>query len=153
MVVGQNPGHDEVIQGTPFVGASGHFFDTALMDVLGIDRSLLYISNAVRCFTPGNRRPYQEEADNCRDFLDREVAILNPVVIVTLGGPAFKQVTGMSGIMKHHGQIRFSPRYRVPVLPLLHPSPYNTNSEEGRKMFYDDLEHLREFLNAGPGQV
>ena len=143
MVVGQNPGRDEAERMEPFVGVSGRFFDKAAMDVLGLSRADFYISNCVRCFTPGNRRPSLDEESNCRFFLDREVAILKPKLIIALGGSAFKQLTGMNGILKHHGEKILSLRYRVPVVPMLHPSPFNMNDPAKRDMFYADLEKLR----------
>jgi len=146
MVVGQNPGADEVDQGTPFIGRSGHNFDVALKEVLGIDRSFLYISNCVRCYTQGNRSPLVAEIRSCRPLLDEEIAIVDPVVIVTLGGPALSQVTGLSGIMKCHGEKVISPRYGKYVLPFLHPSPLNMNVPAKKKIFYDDLAALKEFL-------
>jgi DNA polymerase len=148
MVVGQNPGDVEVKLGTPFVGPSGAFFDRALKDVLDTDRSKLYISNVVRCLTPGNRPPKQVEIDNCQEFLEVEIEIIKPELIVTLGSPALKQVTGISGIMKCHGEIQMSPRYGLPVLPLLHPSPLNMNKSNKKQMFLADLEILKDYLNG-----
>ena len=152
MVVGQNPGRTEVEQGVPFVGPSGTFFDKAIEEI-GLSRDDLYVSNVVRCFTPGNRAPRDAEMESCRYFLDREAAIVDPVVIVALGSPAFKQLTGMSGIMKHVGDKAFSPRYGVYVVPLLHPSPYNTNSPERRELFFKGLKVLKEFLDENVGET
>jgi len=146
MVVGQNPGREEVERGEPFVGPSGRFFDEAVESVLGMKRSNFYICNVVRCYTPSNRAPHVNELENCRCFLDREVELINPVVMIALGAPAFKQLTGMSGITKHHGRKIFSPRYSVPVVPLFHPSPYNTNNPKRRKIFYEDLKVIGEIL-------
>lgn len=148
MVVGQNPGAEEVERGEPFVGASGRFFDKAVDEVLDLKRDDLYISNVVRCYTPGNRKPSWGEIENCGDFLDREVKMVQPKVMVALGAFAFKQLTGMSGIMKHCGEMVFSPRHGVFVLALLHPSPYNTNDPERREMFYKGLRTLREHLDG-----
>jgi len=147
MVVGQNPGRDEVERGEPFVGASGRAFDRAVEERLGMSRSDFYISNVVRCYTEGNRGPYQEEIDACRAFLDREVELVKPEIIISLGAPAFKQLTGMGGITKHHGELRFSPRYGVNVMPLFHPSPLNLNDPSRREMFYDGLDKLKRFLD------
>ena len=147
MVVGQNPGSREVEEGEPFVGPSGAFFDRAVNEILGMSRSDFYVSNVVRCYTPNNRPPHLSEKDNCRYFLDREIAILNPKVIVALGAPAFKQLTGLSGIMKHCGEMIFSPRYGVYVMPLLHPSPRNTNDRGRRELFYDGLRRLKKVLD------
>jgi len=146
MVIGQNPGQVEVELGRPFVGPSGHFFDRAIKDVLELDRSHFYISNCVRCFTPNNRGPTQDEKDNCQEFLDAEIVAVDPKLIVTLGGPSLEQLSGRRGIMRLHGKTFMSLRYSKPVLPLLHPSPLNMNSVEKREMFYKDLEALREYV-------
>jgi uracil-DNA glycosylase family 4 len=147
MVVGQNPGIKEVEMGEPFVGPSGAFFDRSVEEIIGLHRSDFYVSNAVRCYTPGNRPPRQGEKDNCRYFLDREIAIVNPEVIIALGAPAFKQLTGLSGIMKHCGEKVFSPRYGVFVIPIIHPSPRNTNDPGRREIFYEGLRRLKEVLD------
>lgn len=146
MAVGQNPGRDEVEKGEPFVGVSGRFWDEAIESV-GLHRSDFYISNTLRCYTPGNRKPFQDELDKCRTFLDREMEILKPMLVVALGGSAFKQLTGVSGIMKHHGEKVFSPRYRTFVFPMLHPSPLNMNLFENREVFLADLDKLRKAVD------
>ena len=148
MVIGQNPGREEIERKEPFVGIAGRLFDKALLEIVGLKRSDLYIGNSIRCFSPGNRKPFQQEEDNCREFLDKEIAIVKPEIIVALGSLAFKQLTGMSGIMRHHGEIIPSIRYRVPVIPVLHPSPLNTNNPERREGFYNDLRKLKEFLDG-----
>lgn len=149
MVVGQNPGRDETERKEPFVGISGKMFDQLIEEVLGMKRSQFYISNCVRCNTPGNRRPKQEEVDRCQDFLIREVGILKPKMIITIGGPSFELLTGMHGIMKHHGNITFSVRHKVFVFPMLHPSPTNLNDPEKLELFVGDLEKLKEFIDRG----
>jgi DNA polymerase len=112
-----------------------------------MDRACFYISNCLRCYTPGNRHPTEKELDACRPILDEEIRLLNPVLIIALGAVAFERLTGMHGIMKHHGEFVISPRYLVPVLPLLHPSPYNTNNPVHRETFYKGLRKVREFLS------
>jgi len=148
VVVGQNPGADEVAKGEPFVGPSGKVFDEALREFVGIERKDLYITNVVKCYTQGNRKPTQSEIDNCRDFLDLELKIVRPEVVVALGSVAFKAMTGMSGIMKHCGDVVVSPRYMVPVIAMLHPSPYNTSNPERREMFEVAMRRLGEFLQG-----
>jgi len=149
IVVGQNPGAVECEQKEPFVGISGKMFDQLVDEVLGMKRSDFYISNTAKCYTPGNRRPTVEEVDNCQTFLDREVRILQPKLIISLGGPAFEQLTGMHGIMKHHGNPVFSPRYGRYVFPLLHPSPLNLNDPAKLEIFVADLLKLKEFIGKG----
>jgi DNA polymerase len=148
MVVGQNPGREEVERKEPFVGEAGRRFDAAVKDILGMSRSDFYICNTVRCFTPGNRKPFDNEVENCQPFLDWEIKLVQPKIIVALGAVAFKQLTGMSGVMKHHGQVFTSLRYRVLVMPIIHPSPLNTNNPERREAFYSDLRKLKEFLDG-----
>ena len=147
MIIGQNPGRDEVSKGEPFVGISGKFFDSSVLAILKLKREDLYISNTVKCFTPDNRKPFQVEIDNCRYLLDKEIELLQPIVIIALGGPAFQQLTGMNGIMKHHGKPIFSPRYKTFVIPVIHPSPLNTNRPDMRAIFFDDLKSVGDFLN------
>jgi len=151
MVVGQNPGSVEVEKGVPFIGPSGKFFDKAVKDVLGLDRSSFYISNCVHCFTRGNRTPTNDEIENCQPFLEREIKIVDPILVITLGNPSLFQLTGRNGISKVHGQLIQSLRYKVVVLPLYHPSPLNMNrtgSSDSTKtikdMFYEDLAKIGE---------
>lgn len=146
MVVGQNPGRDETERAEPFVGVSGKLFDQLTLEVLGLSRSAFYISNCVRCFTPGNRKPFPEEVASCETFLDREIQALCPKLVVSLGAPAFEQLTGTHGIMKHHGNPTFSPRHKLFVFPMLHPSPLNMNDPVKREMFISDLRKLEQFL-------
>jgi len=146
IVIGQNPGHTEIEKKQPFVGPSGYFFDNAIKEVLDLDRSHFYISNIVRCYTQFNRSPTKEEIQNCRYFLDEEIKTINPDLIITLGNPSLLQITGIQGITKVHGKIIKSIRYNKPVLPLFHPSPLNTNKPDVKKMFFDDLIKVKDFL-------
>jgi DNA polymerase len=148
VVIGQNPGRDEVKQSEPFVGASGRFFNEAAKGIIGMERSSFYISNVLRCFSPGNRQPTRQELDACRPILDEEIRIIKPTLIIALGSVAFERLTGMHGIMKHHGETVVSPRYLTPVIALLHPSPYNTNNPTNREMFHDGLRKVGAFLFA-----
>jgi uracil-DNA glycosylase family 4 len=146
LVLGQNPGAVEVKTGKPFVGMSGKNFDTAIRDVLNAGRDEFYISNSIKCFTPGNRAPFPYEIENCRPFLDREIEIVKPVIILAMGNFALFQATGLSGIEKHQGQMIQSLRYKIPVLALYHPSPMNWNKPQRRDAFLKGLEKLRTYL-------
>ena len=149
MVVGQNPGAEEVEKREPFMGISGKMFDQLVEEVLEMKRVTFYITNVVKCLSPGNRKPFADEVCNCEYFLDREIKIMQPKAIITLGGPALEQVTGMHGIMKHHGNPIFSPRYGLFVFPLLHPSPLNLNDPKKLELFVNDLVLLKEFMDRG----
>ncbi|MEI7943070.1 MAG: uracil-DNA glycosylase [Candidatus Riflemargulisbacteria bacterium] len=148
MVVGQNPGRDEAERDEPFVGEAGKRFDEAMLRIVGLTRKDLYIANTIRCYTPGNRKPFESEITSCRYFLDKEIELIKPKIIIALGGIALKQLTGLNGVMKHHGKVIHSIRYGVPVMSIIHPSPLNTNMPDKKAAFYDDIQKLKEFLDA-----
>lgn len=150
MVVGQNPGRDEVAQAEPFVGASGRFFNDTVAATIGMKRVDFYITNVLHCFTPGNRKPEAAELDACLPIISEEIELLKPRLIIALGSVAFERLTGMHGIMKHHGEVVYSIRHGMtPVIGILHPSPYNTNNPALRDVFKAGLERVREFLDQG----
>src|SRR5512137_1114546 len=84
MFIGEGPGFHEDNQGRPFVGASGQYLEELLAS-LGLNRRQVYIANVIKCRPPGNRDPEPVELATCRDFLDRQIALLQPSVMVTLG--------------------------------------------------------------------
>jgi len=138
MVIGQNPGKEETEQHEPFVGVSGKNFNQIMEKTIGLKRNKFYISNCIRCYTPSNRQPTPEELENCQTFLIREMQIVKPVIIITLGAHALKQLTGLKEIMKHHGQTVFSNKFQQNVFPMIHPSPINLNNPRKMKIFVED---------------
>lgn len=148
MVVGQNPGKQEVYHREPFIGKSGQFFDEEWSKVFAGGRKKLYITNVVKCLTPDNRKPKKDERENCLKFLEREIELVDPVVVITLGNFALKAVTGQSGITKKHGKfmaVKKNDKTRM-VYPLLHPSPLNMNKEKNVGTFRKDLKRLERKL-------
>ena len=92
MIIGQNPGHQEVKEGRPFIGPSGELVDY-LLDEIGLDRNEIYIANAVKCGTVGNRAPHPEEAATCwKTWLHEEIRQVKPDVILLLGKVAWQAV-------------------------------------------------------------
>ena len=85
MLIGEGPGAEEDRLGVPFVGRSGKLLDTLLLEEMNIDRSLCYISNVVKCRPPENRDPKAEEVEACSPYLKKQLEIIEPKVIVTLG--------------------------------------------------------------------
>lgn len=146
MVVGQNPGHEEVIKQTPFIGISGKIFDECLTQNTCLKREDLYVCNAVCCFTPDNRKPTELEFINCSEFLKRQIEFIQPLFVVTLGGVALRALTGLNGITKYHAKPQYSQKYKVMVFPLLHPSPLNTNRPEKKKEFCEGLKSLNQYV-------
>lgn len=119
MLIGEAPGQREDEQGVPFVGPAGRFLDELLASI-GRDRESVYIANVVKCRPPGNRDPEPEEIAACRPFLDRQIAIVNPAVIVTLGRFSMRRWFPDETIGRVHGRPR-----RVDgrlVVPMYHPA-------------------------------
>jgi uracil-DNA glycosylase len=105
MLIGEAPGKDEDASGHPFVGSSGRFLNKMLEEV-GIDRKTLFITNIVKCRPPANRTPRAEEVATCTsDYLDAQIALINPEVIMLLGGVAAKRLLGLARIDDARGRI------------------------------------------------
>ena len=120
MFVGEAPGFHEDQQGIPFVGAAGKLLDRQL-DEIGVARDDTYIGNVLKCRPPGNRDPLPEEVAACRDYLNGQIAVINPRVICTLGRPALQTlVDPAASISRVHGV----PREQDGLLfvPLYHPA-------------------------------
>lgn len=122
MFVGEGPGADEDRTGEPFVGRAGKLL-TTLIEGIGLTRDDVYIANVVKCRPPGNRDPQPEEIAACRPYLDRQLELIEPKVVVTLGNFATKLLLDTkTGITKLRGQ-EFPVREGATVLvPTLHPA-------------------------------
>jgi len=124
MFVGEAPGAREDEQGVPFVGAAGKQLEELLGGV-GLKRTDVFICNVLKCRPPGNRDPLPAEIENCQDYLMRQVELIEPRVICTLGNFATKLLRGdPTGISRLHGQaeIRVVGRRAVRLYPLFHPA-------------------------------
>lgn len=117
MLVGEAPGHHEDLQGVPFVGRSGQLLDTLVRQELGLERSQCYIANVVKCRPPGNRDPRPDEIAACRPYLDEQVRLVDPRVVVTLGNFATRALLGTAeGIRRVRGKsYRFGSAHLVPT--------------------------------------
>src|ERR687885_2623378 len=125
MFVGEAPGAREDEQGLPFVGQAGRLLDRLLADI-GLTRSDVFVCNTLKCRPPGNRDPLPQEIDNCQDYLLRQVELIQPRVVCTLGNFATKLLRGdaATGITRLHGREevrRIGPR-TVRLYPLYHPA-------------------------------
>ncbi len=104
MLIGEAPGRDEDLQGKPFVGRSGQLLDRMLL-AIGLDRSSVYIANTVPWRPPGNRTPTPQETEICRPFIQRQIELVNPEVLVFLGAASAKTLLGVQdGIRKMRGR-------------------------------------------------
>jgi DNA polymerase len=120
MVVGEAPGKNEDLQGEPFVGAAGQLLNK-LFGYVGINRDEVYITNIIKCRPPGNRDPLPQEVMSCSGYLDRQVDLIRPAVILLLGRHAVQRLLpGAAGISRIHGQL--VERGDRAYVPLYHPA-------------------------------
>jgi uracil-DNA glycosylase family 4 len=121
MFVGEAPGREEDLRGVPFVGRSGQLLDRLLAEELGIDRDQVYIANVVKCRPPENRDPRPDEVAACRPYLEEQVAVIAPKVVVTLGNFATKLLLDTDqGITKVRGT--WYPMGAAQLVPTFHPA-------------------------------
>jgi uracil-DNA glycosylase family 4 len=125
MFVGEAPGANEDRQGLPFVGQAGRLLDT-LLEEIGLSRSEVFVVNTLKCRPPGNRDPLPQEIDACQDYLFRQLELIEPRVVCTLGNFSTKLLRGdpATGITRLHGREeirRIGPR-RVRLYPIYHPA-------------------------------
>jgi uracil-DNA glycosylase len=124
MFVGEAPGFHEDKQGLPFVGQAGKLLDQLLAGI-GLDRSHVYIANVLKCRPPGNRDPQPDEIESCEPHLFRQIELIEPKVVATLGNFATKLLSGKpTGITRVHGveQETTVGGNRVLLYPLYHPA-------------------------------
>jgi len=120
MLVGEAPGYHEDQQGEPFVGPAGKLLDRLLAEI-GRKRSQVYIANVLKCRPPGNRDPLQPEIDACSDYLRRQLALVDPKVVLTLGNFATRLLLKRDvGISRLRGQVY--PWWNRYLVPTLHPA-------------------------------
>ncbi len=124
MLVGEAPGFHEDQQGIPFVGAAGQLLDRLLGEI-GLSRAEVFVANVLKCRPPGNRDPEPAEIDACRGYLERQVELVAPLVIGSLGNFATRLLSGRQvGITRVHGSpLRISVgTHRTVLYPLYHPA-------------------------------
>jgi len=143
MFVGEAPGFYEDKQGEPFVGPAGQFLDQ-LLNSIGLDRGRVYIANTLKCRPPDNRDPTPEELRTCTPFLHKQIELINPRIICTLGNHATKTLLKTStGITQLHGKL--IRKGELAFVPLFHPAAA-LHKPPLRSVLIDDFQKLRELL-------
>jgi uracil-DNA glycosylase family 4 len=151
MFVGEAPGASEDEQGLPFVGRAGKLLDQLLGEI-GMERAQVFVANTIKCRPPGNRDPLPIEIENCHDYLQRQVELIEPSVICTLGNFSTKLLRNdPTGITRLHGQpeVIMLGRRAVRLYPIYHPAAalYTPRMLETLR---EDFLRLPELLALGP---
>ena len=145
MFIGEAPGHDEDIQGIPFVGRAGQLL-TKIIEAIDLKREDVYIANVIKCRPPDNRNPEPDEVASCEPFLFRQVQAIRPRVIVALGTFAAQAllrtndpISRLRGRIFHYGDAR--------LIPTFHPA-YLLRSPERKREVWDDMKTVRALLRG-----
>lgn len=150
MFIGEAPGREEDIEGLPFVGRSGQLLDKMLA-AIGLDRSRAYIANVIPWRPPGNRTPTPLETEICRPFIERQIELARPKIIVTLGGPSAKTIlNAQEGVMRLRGSWRVhvtASGVEIPAMPTLHPA-YLLRNPAHKKLAWRDFLEVKTKLRA-----
>lgn len=150
MLVGEAPGRDEDLEGLPFVGRSGRLLDRMLA-AIGLDRTSAYIANVIPWRPPGNRTPTPHETEICRPFIERQIELVNPKVLVNLGGPSAKTLLNTTeGILRLRGNWRVhttASGTAIPAMPTLHPA-YLLRTPAHKKLAWRDFLEVKAKLRA-----
>jgi DNA polymerase len=151
MFVGEAPGRDEDIEGLPFVGRSGKLLDR-MISAIGLDRSSAYIANVIPWRPPGNRTPTPQETQICLPFVRRQIELVNPDVLVTLGNPSTQALLGTrEGIMRTRGKwLEYDTGSRtIRAIATFHPA-YLLRSPSYKRMSWQDLRAIAKVLAEQP---
>lgn len=137
MIVGEAPGADEDRQGEPFVGRAGQLLN-AMLRAIGLERGDVYIANVLKCRPPGNRNPSLEEAATCEGFLRRQIALIAPALILSVGGIAARNLLGTdTPVGKLRGAVHEVGVHRVPCVVTYHPAYLLRQPDEKAKAWQD----------------
>jgi DNA polymerase len=149
MFIGEGPGEQEDRQGLPFVGRSGQLLDRLLLEELGMTRDRVYIANVVKCRPPGNRDPKPDEIDACRPYLQQQLELIRPTVVVTLGRFAAQWLLETTdGITRLRG--RSYPFAHGVLIPTLHPAAALRGGAEPLGQMRADFVRAKMALGGSP---
>ncbi|MBQ9404151.1 MAG: uracil-DNA glycosylase [Synergistaceae bacterium] len=150
VIIGEAPGEDEDLSGHPFVGRAGQLLTKILENGGGIKRDSLYVTNAVKCRPPGNKDPNTGQLTACSDFLEAQLLLLQPSVIVTLGNISTKWLLKTSaGITSIRGQ--WQKWRKIDLLPMFHPSyllrQTGDAERKAKQLTWNDVKSLKAKLD------
>ncbi|MHC1566517.1 MAG: type-4 uracil-DNA glycosylase [Candidatus Syntropharchaeia archaeon] len=156
--IGEAPGYYEDLKGKPFVGKAGKILDELLQSV-GLERRKVYITNVLKCRPPNNRNPTSDEIKACSPFLDRQIEIIQPMILVTLGNFALIHVFDKFGLKREkisriHGKVFEieTGEGKKKIIPLYHPAVATYNPAM-RNVLFEDFDSLKECLDGSSGNA
>jgi uracil-DNA glycosylase family 4 len=153
MFIGEAPGFHEDRQGRPFVGAAGRFLEELLASI-GLTREEVYICNVIKCRPPGNRDPLSDEIDACKPYLDKQIELIQPKLIVTLGRYSMARYFPNASISRIHGQPkRIGGRIYYPMFhpaAALHQPKWRSAVEEDMLKIPQILKEAEQLAEAEP---
>ena len=154
MFIGEAPGEEEDLTGRPFVGRAGKKLDE-IIAAMGLQREEVYIANILKSRPPSNRTPQPDEIARCAPFLIEQIRIVDPQVIVALGGPASKTLletdTGITRLRGHWHEFQLDGR-GIPVMPTFHPAYLLRNyTRETRMQIWTDMKQVLERVRLEAG--
>lgn len=142
LFIGEGPGYQEDRQGRPFVGPAGRFLEE-LLSSIGLKREDVFIANMVKCRPPENRDPLPTEISSCSKYLDRQIELINPKLVVTLGRFSLSKFFPNESISRVRGKVR---KIRgLTVYPVMHPAAA-LHRQENRKIIEDDFKAIPNLL-------
>lgn len=145
MFIGEAPGKDEDIQGLPFVGEAGALL-TKLIEKMGFKREDVYIANIIKCRPPMNRDPEEDEISSCRGFLDKQIGVIAPEFIITLGRIALMTLMNNDKIKITAARGNFMEYKGVPVMPTFHPA-YLLRNPKDKWLTWSDVQKVMERIS------
>ncbi|ATP12094.1 uracil-DNA glycosylase [Bartonella henselae] len=150
MLIGEAPGREEDIQGIPFVGKAGMLLNKILASI-GLTRNSVYIANTIPWRPPGNRTPTPREVALCRPFIERQIYLANPRILIALGGVATQFLTGaQNGIIRTRGKwltYKSENNIKIPVMPTFHPA-YLLRTPSQKKLTWLDFLEVKNRLDS-----
>ena len=139
MIIGEAPGADEDRQGEPFVGRAGQLL-TAMLEAIGCRREEVYITNILKCRPPGNRDPLPAEVASCHDYLERQITLVDPSLILVVGRVAAHNLLQTDlPIGRLRGQVHHYGKAGIPLVVTYHPA-YLLRSPLEKRKSWDDLQ-------------
>jgi len=146
-IIGEAPGKDEDLNGEPFIGRAGKLLTEILLSIK-LERSDVYITNTIKCRPPQNRNPNNDEIESCSHFLDKEINLISPEVIILLGKVAAHTVLRSAKSMAElRGKIHYYKDTKIPTLVFYHPAYLLRSPYEKRKV-WDDILFMKREINV-----